>query len=264
MADRPHEADVGQSADATADALLALVHTLALELHPHRQNLTSTTLDSSLEREFGFDSLGRVELLQRLERTFSVQLPDQVLATAETPRDLLRAVAAAGGSSRAVQAQTAKTLSLSAVEAAPVKAGTLIDVLTWHTHAHPQRPHLYLYGEDEIAEEISYAELHAGAAAVATGLQARGLSRGQTVAIMLPTGLDFFYSFYGTLLAGGIPVPIYPPTRLSQLEDHLRRQASILNSARTSTLITVPEAQRLARLLSTQVEGLHSIVTVQE
>lgn len=264
MADHPYEADVVRHADATADTLLALVQTLALELHPHRQGLASMTLDSSLEREFGFDSLGRVELLQRLQRTFGVQLPDRVLATAETPRDLLRAVAAAGASGRVVQTQTAKALSPSGVEAAPAKAGTLIDVLTWHTHAHPQRPHLYLYGEDEIAAEISYAELHAGAAAVAAGLQARGLSPGQTVALMLPTSLDFFYSFYGILLAGGIPVPIYPPTRPSQLEDHLRRQASILNSAGAAVLITVPEAQRLARLLSIQVEGLHSVITVQE
>ena len=75
--------------------------------------------------------------------------------------------------------------------------------------------------------------------AVAAGLQEHGLQHGQTVAIMLPTSCDFFYSFYGVLLAGGVPVPIYPPARLSQIEDHLRRQASILDSARASILITV-------------------------
>jgi 1-acyl-sn-glycerol-3-phosphate acyltransferase len=52
--------------------------------------------------------------------------------------------------------------------------------------------------------------------------------------------------------------------RLSQLEDHLRRQANILSSALVSTLITFPEAQRLARLLRSLVEGLHTVVTVQE
>lgn len=264
MADQSSESDVAQRKDATADALLASVQTLALELHPHRQSIASATLDSSLERELGFDSLGRVELLQRLEHAFGVQLPDQLLATAETPRDLWRAIAATGAHSRAVPAGPAKTMPLSEVGAAPVRAGTLIDVLAWHTQAHPHRPHLYLYGEDDTAAETSYAELHAGAAAVAAGLQERGLQRGQTVAIMLPTSHDFFYSFYGILLAGGIPVPIYPPTRLSQLEDHIHRQAGILDSARTSILITVPEAQRLALLLGAQVEGLHGVVTVQE
>jgi 1-acyl-sn-glycerol-3-phosphate acyltransferase len=264
MAEPSPKPDVVPHAEAAAETLLAVVHDLSQELHPHRQGMAPTTLDSSLERDLGFDSLGRVELLQRLERTFGISLPDQILATAETPRDLWRAIAAAGISAQAAHRRLTPTPPLSAVDAAPVRAGTLIDVLAWHTQTHPQRPHLYLYGEDETATETSYAALSAAAAAVAAGLQARGLQRGQTVAIMLPTSHDFFFSFYGILLAGGIPVPIYPPTRLSQLEDHLRRQASILDNARASMLITVAEAQRLARLLSAQVEGLHSVVTVQE
>ena len=42
---------------------------------------------------------------------------------------------------------------------------------------------------------------------------------------MLPTGRDFFIAFFAILYAGAMPVPIYPPMRLSQLEEHLRRQA---------------------------------------
>jgi acyl-CoA synthetase (AMP-forming)/AMP-acid ligase II len=33
------------------------------------------------------------------------------------------------------------------------------------------------------------------------------LEPGNTVAIMLPTGRDYFFSFFGILLAGGVPVP---------------------------------------------------------
>ena len=33
---------------------------------------------------------------------------------------------------------------------------------------------------------------------------------------MLPTGRDYFTSFFGVLAAGAIPVPIYPPVRASQ------------------------------------------------
>lgn len=49
-----------------------------------------------------------------------------------------------------------------------------------------------------------------------------GLAPGEAVALMLPTGLDFLQCFMGILLAGGVPVPIYPPFRASQIEDHLR------------------------------------------
>ena len=38
----------------------------------------------------------------------------------------------------------------------------------------------------------------------------------------------------------------------------------ILSNAATVMLLTVPEAKMLARLLSAQVEGLHSVVTVPE
>jgi 1-acyl-sn-glycerol-3-phosphate acyltransferase len=264
MVDQRSKPDVVPQANASADALLEVVERLARELHPQRQSLASTSLDSSLERELGFDSLGRVELMQRVEHAFGVQLPDLVLATAETPRDLLRALTTAGAHSRVVQAKAMQATPLTEVDAAPSRAGTLVEVLEWHVQSHPSRPHLYLYGESDTAEEISYAEVHASAIAVAAGLQERGLQGGQTVAIMLPTGRDFFSSFYGVLLAGGVPVPIYPPARLSQIEDHLRRQASILDSARTAMLITVPEGQRLARLLRAQVEGLRRVVTVQE
>jgi 1-acyl-sn-glycerol-3-phosphate acyltransferase len=64
------------------------------------------------------------------------------------------------------------------------------------------------------------------------------------------------------LLAGGAPVPIYPPARPAQIEDHLRRQAAILSNARATALITLPEARRTAELLRSLVEGLHTVETV--
>ncbi|MGH8355837.1 MAG: fatty acyl-AMP ligase, partial [Pseudomonas sp.] len=70
--------------------------------------------------------------------------------------------------------------------------------------------------------------------------------------------------FCGILLAGGVPVPIYPPLRLSQIEEHLRRQAGILCNAEAALLITVPEAKLLARLLKPQVPSLGAIVDVAE
>ena len=92
---------------------------------------------------------------------------------------------------------------------------------------------------------------------------AQGLEPGQSVALMLPTGVDYFHSFFGVLLARGVPVPIYPPARPSQLEDHLRRHAGILDNCRASLLITSPEAVPLSRLLKSQVESLRHVVTAE-
>ena len=55
---------------------------------------------------------------------------------------------------------------------------------------------------------------------------------------MLPTGRGYFTAFMGTLMAGGVAVPIYPPARPSGLEEHPRRQGAILGNARAALLVT--------------------------
>jgi acyl-CoA synthetase (AMP-forming)/AMP-acid ligase II len=62
---------------------------------------------------------------------------------------------------------------------------------------------------------------------VARGLRQAGLQPGERVAIMLPTGEEFFLGFFGVLYAGGVPAPIYPPARPSQIEEHPNRQALV-------------------------------------
>jgi len=42
---------------------------------------------------------------------------------------------------------------------------------------------------------------------------------------MLPTSRAFFVSYAGILLAGAIPVPIYPPFRADRIEDYATRQS---------------------------------------
>ena len=79
---------------------------------------------------------------------------------------------------------------------------------------------------------------------------------------MLPTGRSFFEAFFGVLYAGGIPVPIYPPFRPAQIEEHLRRQAGILTNARAAVLIASPEARAVAALLRSQVPTLREVETV--
>ncbi len=208
---REAEQGADQAAGSSAEAVLEQVRQLALELQPKRGRYLYVTLDSALDRELGFDSLSRVELLLRLERAFGVSLPEQLLAGAETPRDLWRAVRVGKSVSRPALAAQAPAAPLDELAGVPHTAGTLPEMLDWHVLNHPQRPHVYLYGASDEPETITCAALADGARTLATGLQARGLLTGQCVAIMLPTGRDYLFSFFGILLAGGIPVPIYPP-----------------------------------------------------
>ncbi|HEV2007563.1 MAG TPA: AMP-binding protein, partial [Burkholderiales bacterium] len=240
-------------ADDAAQRLLQLIEQLVAESHPRRE--MTVTLDSSLERDLGIDSLGRVEMLLRAEREFKVSLPQHALTSAETPRDLLRIVLTAHAPSAAVE-KAVRVLTVVTDQPLPEQATTLIEVLDWHVAQHPDRVQIHFYAEDEREHDVSYAALKAGAEAYAARLVERGIEPGQTVAIMLPTGLEYFYSFYGILLAGGVPVPIYPPLRLAQLEDHMRRHGAILANAQVAALITVPEAKSVALFLRSQVPTL--------
>jgi 1-acyl-sn-glycerol-3-phosphate acyltransferase len=246
-----------------AARLAELVGQVARELHPHRKLQGTVSLDQPLDADLGFDSLGRAELLFRIEQAFDVVLPDQVLASAETSRDLLREIMSADGAVSASDTAVAE-LRLGAAEAAPESASTLPEVLEWHLAAHPDRPHITFFEDRDGQGGITYAALGEGARQVAGGLRELDLRPGQAVAIMLPTGADYFFAFYGVLLAGGIPTPIYPPFRPSQIEDHLRRHMGILSNALAPILITLPEAGRVSRWLQTRVETLRSVVSVAE
>ncbi|HEX9669236.1 MAG TPA: AMP-binding protein [Thermoanaerobaculia bacterium] len=238
--------------------LLGTMRELAAELRPGRRP-PRVSLDAAIERDLGFGSLARAELFRRVERAFGARLPDGLLAGAETPRDLLRALAAAG-SAPDPAALTAAPLAEPA-EAAPESTRTLPEVLAWHAERHPERRHVLFEPGDGTAEELTYGVLRRRARAMAAALREQLLAPGETVALMLPTGLEYFACFLGIQLAGGVPVPIYPPARPGQLEDHLRRQAAILRTAGCVTLIAAPEVLPLARLLRAMLPALREVVT---
>jgi acyl carrier protein len=239
------------------DRVLAVVAAVAREARPHVDAYVS--LDSSLERDLGLDSLARVELVLRLEREFGAALPEQALASSETPRDLLRFLMAGVGQSTQAADRSIASLVQSEGVRPPDQAQTLVEALEYHVEREPERLMVHMY--DEGAERsLSYRALWDGALAYAARLVEAGLTPGQTVAIMLPTSREYLFSFYGTLLAGGIPVPLYPPVRLSTIEDHMTRHVAILKSAGAAMMVTIPEAKPLAWLLRAQVESLRALL----
>jgi acyl-CoA synthetase (AMP-forming)/AMP-acid ligase II len=81
---------------------------------------------------------------------------------------------------------------------------------------------------------------------------------------MLPTSPEYFHVLLRHPAAGGVPVPIYPPARASQLEDHVLRHAGILANAPAVLLVTVDEAMVVGRLLQARVPGLRRLLSPPE
>ena len=111
---------------------------------------------------------------------------------------------------------------------------------------------------------MTYGQLREGAQRVAASLQRAGIPPGATIVLMLPTAVEYLYAFFGVLLAGAVPVPIYPPTRPSQIEEHVHRHVGVLINAGAEALITVPEARMVAHFLRAKVPSLRHICSVAE
>ena len=248
--------------DDVVARVLEVVRQLARETGGARAE-RAVSDQASLEREVGLGSLERVELVARLERAFGRPLDDACLAV-DTAAGLARAVleAAPGEPLRLPERDRA----IGAASAIEMGVPTLCHSLWRRAELDPERVHVFLRGEDKatLEREISYRRLRDEAAAVAGGLRERGVGSGDTVALMLPTGLDFLRSFLGILLLRAIPVPIYPPLRLDRLEEYASRQSAILRDASVVLLVTIARARPVVSLLKPKVPSLRDVVTADE
>jgi acyl carrier protein len=230
---------------------------------------------SQLDRDLGLGSLERVELLARLETAFNIRLPDRVASEANTPEDLARAIltapegnledAEAGSALRA--SVTVQKLHRAATDADVFSAETLIDVLRYRAVHDAGRAHLLITEDSDAGERrvtLTFADLYAAGNRCAAELARRGVPAGGRVALMLPTSRAFFVSYAGILLAGAIPVPIYPPFRADRIEEYAARQSAILNNAEVCLLLTFRRAEAVAKLLRPRVSSLSGVVDAEK
>ena len=250
--------------EALDGPVLARLEQLAREVHPGSDE-RMLGLDASLALDFGLDSLARVELLARLERDFGVTLPERAVFEAETARDLVALLREASPTAMPKGPAAEVVVAARARPAHPPEhLATLVEVLDWHLERHAEFPLLTLLGDDgeTTAAPLRYVDLASDALAVAAGLQARGIAAGDAVAIMLPTGREFFAAFYGSMVAGAVPVPLYPPARPAQLEDHLKRIAGIVANARARVLLTIEQARTVSHFVRAGAPTLELVTTV--
>ncbi|HWJ24665.1 MAG TPA: AMP-binding protein [Gemmatimonadaceae bacterium] len=249
----------GKSAPERGDdtaLVLQVLREFALEtVGPRAARAVSPT--ASLERDVGLGSLERAELLMRLELALGREVGDEFLLM-----DSAEAIAAALATrAPGAMRRPSATRAVAVPEAVAVSADTIHGALRQHATLERDRPHVYLRADDGTEQVISYGALWDGAARVAAGLRARGVARGETVAIMLPTGFDFLRVFQGILVTGAVPVPLYPPVRLDRLEEYLRRQRGILVNAGARCLVTLAEAAPVAHLLRREAPSLREVTT---
>ena len=88
---------------------------------------------------------------------------------------------------------------------------TLVDGLSAHAATIPNRLAIrFVANRRDAGAELTYAELDAAARRLAVFL-GRSHVKGGRALLMAPPGLNYIAAFFGSLYAGLVPVPIYPP-----------------------------------------------------
>lgn len=104
---------------------------------------------------------------------------------------------------------------------------------------------VHFVNRHEEEETFSYRELLTEAQEVAGALHHLGLRPGARAAIILPTSPLFFHAFFGCVLAGVIPVPLYPPVRLGKLSEYHRRTAQMIQVSGCQVILTDHRIRRI-------------------
>jgi fatty-acyl-CoA synthase len=251
------------------ERVLEVVRGLLEELGSHGA-VAELSVRSNLDRDLGLGSLERVELLTRLEHAFDMRLPDTLSAEANTPEELIEAILKAPGTAAsseedlsALRDSVAAQKLLESGDSIIGKAETLVEAIRHRGIHDATRAHLLITEDDEHGEHhftLTFGDLYTVGQKCAEELARRGVPAGGRVSLMLPTSRQFFICYVGILLAGAVPVPIYPPFRADRIEEYAERQSAILNNAEVCLLITFRRAEAVAKLLKPRVKSLAEVV----
>lgn len=119
----------------------------------------------------------------------------------------------------------------------PLEERSLGPILRWRAKVDAERPYL------TVAERTwSFSETNAEVRATARGLAARGIGKGDYLALMLPNCAEFVFTWYASCLRGAAMVPINPQYRGFLLDAPLRETRTrgiIIHHTLTEALATI-------------------------
>lgn len=120
------------------------------------------------------------------------------------------------------------------------------------------------FGNAKAHENVySYQAIERVSARFGGALQALGLKKGDRVALILPQNEDFVFMFFGAIRAGIVPVPVYPPLGLGQLQSYLDNTRHIVHKSGAKALVTTAQIKRLLGTVQEACPELEQIVAIE-
>lgn len=110
---------------------------------------------------------------------------------------------------------------------------------------------------------FSYGALYLAAEVRAQALLGHGLSRGDRVAMVLSQPQDFVITFLGALLAGLVPVPMFPPLSFGKLDAYAESAVTILEVAGARLIVTDKALSSILWQVVPKVSTVKDLVVVE-
>jgi len=98
---------------------------------------------------------------------------------------------------------------------------------------------------DGAAVWASWPTIVGRARRAAGALRELGVRGGDRVALVFPTGLEFLDALFGVMLAGAVPVPLYPPAHLGRLDEYHTRTARMLTDVGACLVLADRRVRRI-------------------
>jgi acyl-CoA synthetase (AMP-forming)/AMP-acid ligase II len=137
-------------------------------------------------------------------------------------------------------------------------AATLVDLMEYRATEHPGHP-TFSFLVDGENEEVSLTngELHRRALALAVAL-CESAPPESRVLLLFPSGLEFVSAFLGSICAGMLPVPTYPPDPRAPAAG-VARLVAIVRDARPAIVLVDPALEVLRDVVREAAPDLASI-----
>jgi len=92
---------------------------------------------------------------------------------------------------------------------------------------------------------LAWSEVLSRARRAAAALADLGVRPGDRVALVLRTEPAFLDAFFGSVLAGAVPVPLYPPVRLGRLDEYFAATARLISVSGARLVVAGGAVRRL-------------------
>jgi acyl-CoA synthetase (AMP-forming)/AMP-acid ligase II/acyl carrier protein len=132
---------------------------------------------------------------------------------------------------------------------------SLVEALIIRAESEPGRI-LYRF-PDADGLEMTASAIWDRAKSIAAQLQPRKI-QGQRVLLLCEPGPDYVMAFLGVACAGGLPVPMFPPS-VRRLEASLPRALAIANNCEPTLALTAPELMEPLRAATSAIPALRGM-----